>query len=306
MVAFTGRCLVHRAEIMQIHGDWGAALDEARRAGERAARGMSPMAVAEARYREGELRRLRGEFAAAEDAYRDASLAGTEPQPGLALLRLAQGKSDVAESALRRAIGETTDPLRRVRLLPAFVEIMLAIGDLDRARAACQELEDISATYDSPILSAMVAGARGAVALADGDARAGLPLLRQAGQAWQEHQAPYEAARVRVVIAQACRALGDEESAMLELEAAREVFTELGAATELARLGQPAAEPHGLTARELEVLRLVAGGATNKTIAAELVLSERTVDRHVSNILTKLRVRSRAAATAYAYEHQLV
>jgi DNA-binding CsgD family transcriptional regulator len=309
MVAFTGRCLVHRAEIMQLHGEWDAALVEARRAGQRSTQGMNLVAAAEARYREGELHRLQGDFEAAEAAYREASMHGAEPHPGLALLRLAQGKGDVAATALQRILGETTDPLRRVRLLPAFVEVMLAAGDVEQACAACRELEEISAAYDSPILRAMLADARGAVALADGDARAALPLLRQAGQAWQEHRAPYEATRVRVLVAQACRVLGDEESAELELEAARGSFQALGAATELARidaLGQPAAEPHGLTTRELEVLRLVAAGATNKAIAADLVLSERTVDRHVSNILTKLRVRSRAAATAYAYEHQLV
>jgi DNA-binding CsgD family transcriptional regulator len=309
MVAFTGRCLVHRAEIMQLHGQWCAALEEARRAGERSTQGMNLAAAAEARYREGELYRLRGEFEAAEEAYREASLHGTEPHPGLALLRLAQGKGDVAVSSLRRVIGETTDPLRRVRLLPAYVEIMLAAGELEEARGACRELEEISATYDSPMLRAMVADAQGAVALADGDARGALVLLRRAGQAWQEHRAPYEATRVRVLVARACRALGDEESAALELDAARRVFDELGAAPELARidaLGEPSADPHGLTARELQVLRMVAAGATNKAIAADLVLSERTIDRHVSNILAKLRVPSRAAATAYAYEHQLV
>jgi DNA-binding CsgD family transcriptional regulator len=309
MVAFTGRCLVHRAEIMQLHGEWEAALEEARRAGERSERAMSPMAVAEARYREGELHRLRGEFDAAEEAYRATSLIGAEPHPGLALMRLAQGKADVAAAALQRALGETSDPLKRVRLLPAWVEIMLATGDVEQARAACRELEQISAVYDSPMLRAMVAEAQGAVALAEGEAGAALVFLRGAAQAWQGHRAPYEATRVRVLVAGACRALGDDESATLELEAAREIFSELGAAPDLARLDrlvQPAAEPHGLTARELQVLRLVAAGATNKAIAADLVLSERTVDRHVSNIFTKLRVPSRAAATAYAYEHQLV
>ena len=309
MVAFTGRCLVHRAEIMQLHGEWAAALEEARRAGQRSTQGMNLVAAAEARYREGELHRLRGEFEAAEEAYREASRHGAEPHPGLALLRLAQGNGDVAATSLRRVIGETTEPLRRVRLLPAYVEIMLATGDLEEARGACRQLEETSATYDSPMLRAMVADAEGAVALADGDARAALVLLRRAGQAWQEHRAPYEATRVRVLVARACRALGDEESAALELDAARRVFAELGAAPDLARidaLAEPSADPHGLTPRELQVLRLVAAGATNKAIAADLVLSERTVDRHVSNILAKLRVPSRAAATAYAYEHQLV
>jgi DNA-binding NarL/FixJ family response regulator len=186
------------------------------------------------------------------------------------------------------------------------VETMLAVGDVDAARTACHQLGEIATTYGTPTLKAMLADAQGAVELAGGDASTALVALRQAAQAWQEHQAPYEAARVRVLIGVACRALGDEETAALELNAARDAFARLGAAPDLARAPAEAPDVHGLTPRELEVLRLVAAGATNKAIAAELVLSARTVDRHVSNILGKLRVPSRAAATAYAYEHELV
>jgi DNA-binding NarL/FixJ family response regulator len=161
------------------------------------------------------------------------------------------------------------------------------------------------------VLSAMSAQARGAVALTQGDARAALLTLRHAWEVWQELVAPYEAARVRVLLGLACRALGDADTAALELEAARGVFAQLGAAPDLTRVDSitqrvPPVDAHGLTPRELQVLRLVAAGETNKAIAAELVLSERTVDRHVSNIFTKLGVSSRAAATAYAYEHRLV
>jgi DNA-binding NarL/FixJ family response regulator len=307
MVAFTGRCLVHRAEIMQLHGDWEAALEEARRAGEQAVQAMNRLAAADAFYRQGELHRLRGEATAAEAAYRQASAHGVEPQPGLALLRSAQGDTEAAAASLRRALAETSDPLRRARLLPAYVEALLTIGDDDDAIDACASLSEIAATYATPTLSAMAAGAEGTVALATGHTREGLVALRRAAQAWQEHDAPYEAARVRELIARACRELGDEESAALELDAASAVYTELGAAPDLARVGPPMPpDSHGLTRRELEVLRLVAAGATNKAIAAELVVSARTVDRHVSNILGKLRVPSRAAATAYAYEHDLV
>jgi DNA-binding CsgD family transcriptional regulator len=308
MVAFTGRCRVHRAEIMQLHGDWGAALAEARSAVERGRRAMSQPAVAEAHYRQGELHRLRGETAAAERAYLQASEHGVEPQPGLALLRLALGNARAAAAALRRALAETTDPLRRARLLPAYVETALGARDLEAAREACDELERIGGVYRTPTLEAIVSDARGAVELAGGDARAALVALRRASQAWQGHRAPYEGARTRIRIGLACRALGDEESAMLELNAAREVFGRLGAEPDLARLEAAAvsADPHGLTPRELEVLRMVAAGATNKAIATALVLSTRTVDRHVSNILAKLGVPSRAAATAYAYEHELV
>jgi DNA-binding NarL/FixJ family response regulator len=307
LVAFTGRCRVHRAEIMQLHGDWAAALEEAELAADRAKRSANRLAAADAFYRQGELHRLRGDSARAERAYREANAHGVEPQPGLALLRLAEGNATGAGAALRRALAETSDPLRRARLLPAYVEALLALGDSDAAMDAGVELDRIAAAYDTPTLSAMAAGARGAVALAAGRAGEALPALRRAAQAWQEHEAPYEAARMRELIARACAELGDAESAALELEATRATYAELGAATDAARLGDaPPAGAHGLTPRELEVLRLVAAGQTNRAIAEELVLSARTVDRHVSNILAKLRVPSRAAATAYAYEHELV
>jgi DNA-binding CsgD family transcriptional regulator len=298
MIAFTGVCLVHRAELMQLDGAWRDALEEARRA---AGRGT---ATGKALYRQGELHRLRGELAAAEDAYREASRHGYEPQPGLALLRLVQGKPDAAAAAIRRVVTETAEEPRRTALLPACVEIMLATGDLDAARGACAELESIAGRHAGGMTEALAAHARGAVELAGGDAEAALVALRRAATLWQELGVPYEAARARVLLARACRALRDGDAAALELEAARGVFERLGAAPDLASTAPSPA--HGLTPRELEVLRRVAGGRTNKAIAAELVLSERTVDRHVSNILAKLRVPSRAAATAYAYEHELV
>ena len=312
MVAHTGVCLVHRAEIMELHGAWRDALEEARRAGERLAQGtLNQLAVGYALYRQGEVHRLQGEFSAAEEAYREASRRGCEPQPGLALLRLAQGNDGAASAAIRRVVGETTEPLKRARLLPAYVEIMLAVGDAEEARSTCRELEDIAAGHRNAVLGAISAQARGAVDLAEGDVRAALPALRRAGQMWQELEVPYEAARVRVLLGLACRALGDDDTAALELEAARDVFAQLESAPDLARVDSlarrpPSVDAHGLTPRELQVLRLVAAGETNKVIAAELVLSERTVDRHVSNIFTKLGVSSRAAATAYAYKHQLV
>jgi ATP/maltotriose-dependent transcriptional regulator MalT len=311
MVAFTGVCLAHRAEILRFHGAWQASIEEARRACERCARAGNQQAAAAAFYQQAEVHRLRGEFAAAEEAYRSASQWGWEPQPGLALLRMAQGRTDAAAAAMRRVVSATIDRLQRTRLLPAHIEIMLAVGDLEEARGACRELEEIAPSFESGVLNAMAAHARGAVELAAGDAQAALVSLRRAWQVWHQIEAPYVAARVRMLVGLACRALGDDDGGGLELDAARAVFERLGAAPDLARIdslapGAPPGRPHGLTPRELQVLRLVAAGKTNRAIATELFLSEKTIDRHVSNIFTKLDVPSRAAATAYAYEHKLV
>jgi DNA-binding CsgD family transcriptional regulator len=311
MVAFTGTCMVHRAEILQLHGAWSDALEEARRAGERCVEAENQATAAEAAYRQADVHRLQGELAAAEEAYRKASRGGREPQPGLALLRLAQGDHDAAAAAIRRVMGETTERPKRATLLPAYVEIMLAVGDAEEAGGASRELEEIAALHESDMLAAMAGHARGAVDLAVGDAPAALVALRRAWQLWREIEAPYEGARARVLVGLACRAVGDDDAAAMELDAARGAFAELGAAPDLARVesllrSAPATDAHGLTPRELEVLRMVAAGQTNKGIAAELVLSERTVDRHVSNIFAKLGVSSRAAATAFAYQHQLL
>jgi ATP/maltotriose-dependent transcriptional regulator MalT len=311
MVTYSGRCLVHRAEILHLHGAWREAVEEARRAGERLARAPDSFATGAAFYRQAEARRVLGELAEAEEAYRQAGRWGHEPQPGLALLRLAQGRTEAAAAAIRRVVTETGDRLRRAKLLPAQVEIMLAAGEVQAARAAADELTQIADGYDTPALRAVADHARGAVLLAEGDARAAVVALRAAWRAWRELEAPYEAARVRVLVGLGCRALGDEEAAAMELDAARGEFAQLGAAPDLERLeglARPAtaSAAHGLTQRELQVLRLLATGKTNRAIAAELVLAEKTVHRHVSNIFTKLGVPSRAAATAYAYRHRLL
>jgi ATP/maltotriose-dependent transcriptional regulator MalT len=305
MVAFTGRCYVHRAEILQLDGSWRDALEEARRAGERFLETSNP-AAGLARYRQGELLRLQGDFAGAADAYREASTFGWEPQPGLAQLRLAQGRTDAAVSAIRRAESAATAPLDRARLLPAFVEIMVTAGDTESARRACDELEEIATGYESAMLGALVAHSRGAVHLAEGEPREALVSLRRATEVWHALDAPYEIARTRVLVGDACRLLEDEEAAVLEYEAARSIFGRLGARPDLARLEQPTTSRHGLSGRELEVLRLVAAGRTNREIAASLVISEHTVARHLQNIFAKLGLSSRAAATAFAFEHDLV
>ena len=306
LVAFTGRCRIHRAEILQLGGSWSDALEEAGRACRRMIETQNA-AAGIAYYRQAELLRLRGEFAAAEQSYREASGFGWEPQPGLAQLRLAQGNRDVALAAIRRASAEITEPLKRAALLPAYVEIALEAGEVEEAYAACSELEELAGRYESAMLAAMVAYSRGAVALAQGDAHAALVALRGAHQTWLGLDAPYEVARTRTLVARACSDLGDAEAARLELEAACAIFRRLGATPDLARV-EPRAkgDSHGLSDRELEVLRLVAAGKSNREIAAELVISEHTVARHVQNIYRKLRLSSRAAATAFAFEHDLV
>jgi DNA-binding CsgD family transcriptional regulator len=305
LVAFTGRCRIHRAEILQLGGSWPEAFEEARLAVERLGDTKNP-AVGLALYRQGELLRLRGDFKAAEEAYRDASRNGWEPQPGLAQLRLAQGKRDAAQAAIRRAFAEVMEPLKRAALLPALVEIALAAGEVDEARAACLELGELAQQYQSMMLDAIVAHAQGAVALADGDAPQALANLRAAHRIWLELDAPYEVARTRELIAQACCDLGDDEAGTLELEAARDLFERLGAAPDLARVKMQGGPRHGLSDRELEVLRLVAAGKSNREIASKLVISEHTVARHLQNIYAKLGLSSRAAATAFAFEHELV
>jgi ATP/maltotriose-dependent transcriptional regulator MalT len=310
MVAFTGRCLIHRAEILQLGGSWAEALEQARRACRRFVETNNPTAGL-ALYREAELLRLQGELDGAEEAYRAASHAGWEPQPGLAQLRLAQDRVDAAAAAIRRSAAESADPLRRAGLLPAYVEIMLSAGETDEARKACDELETIAERYSSAMLDAIAAYEHGAVELAGGDARRALELLRRALDAWRTLGAPYAVARTRVLIGEACRALDDAEACALELEAALAEFVRLGALPDAARverlLGRTRdGAAHGLSPRELEVLRLVAAGKSNREIATALVISEHTAARHVQNIFAKLRVSSRSAATAFAFEHGLV
>jgi ATP/maltotriose-dependent transcriptional regulator MalT len=267
------------------------------------------MVAGAAFYELAELHRLRGEFAEAEVAYRDALRYGGDIQPGMALLWLAQGRTDAAAAAVRRALSEAADLIQRAPLLPAAVEVLAAAGDLTGAAQAAAELAAVAGELGTTALEAMSGQATGTVRLAEGAAEKALPVLRAACRQWHELDVPYEAARTRVLIARACRTLGDRESAGLELDAARRVFAELGAAADVSGvdgLRGSGVDTGGLSPRELEVVRLVAAGRSNHAIAAELVLSEKTVARHLSNIYGKLGVTSRTAAAAYAYEHGLV
>lgn len=310
LVHFRGQCLLNRAQLKLFHGAWQDAAAEAGRASERMAEPEAGSSLGEAIYQAAELHRLRGEFGEAETAYRRASRLGRRPEPGMALLRLAQGRTQAAAAAIRRATDETTSLFARPQLLGPLVEIMLAAGSIATARVAADEMTRIADEVGAPLLTAMAGRANGAVLLAEGDPGAALAALRASWTTWHALDAPYEAARVRVLIGLACRELGDRDSAAMELDAAREVFQNLGARPDLARLAgldEGAAAPAGgLTAREIEVLRLVSAGKTNRAVAAELVISEKTVARHLSNIFDKLGVSSRAAATAYAYEHDLI
>ncbi len=308
LVPYRGQCLVHRAEIMALHGDWRDAADEVQRACERLS---GQPAVGAAFYQQGELYRLRGHFAEAEDAYRLASQWGREPQPGLALLRLAQGQVDAAQAAIRRVVDETEGRAARSRLLGPYVEIMLAQNDVAAARRGAEELCEIAARLDIAFLHALAAQATAAVLVAEGEVRSALPVLRKAWAAWRDIEAPYDAARVRLLIGRACQALGDRDTAEMEFDAARLGFQQLGAAIDVAKVEAfaskaPPGGPRGLTARETEVLTLVATGKTNREISSALVISEHTVARHVQNIFAKLDVSSRTAASAFAFEHGLV
>ena len=313
LVPYKGECLAHRAEILRLRGRWTEALDEASHAYEALAQAKGPGAGSAA-YGLGEVHRLRGDAAAAEGAYTRASDHGRTPYPGLALLRLETGQGDTARAAIERALAEPLKGRQRAALLAGAVEILVASGDVAGAARASAELQAIADRFETPWLRAMAASAHGAVCLAEGRAHDALPALRTAAAIWRDLDASYDVAKVTVLIGRACRALGDEDGARLEWDAAARVFRQFGAVPALAALesltrrqAAPAgAGTAGLSPRELEVLRLIAKGHTNRMIAHDLDISEKTVARHVSNIFTKLDLTSRAAATAFAFTHGLV
>jgi DNA-binding CsgD family transcriptional regulator len=309
---FRGQCLVYRARLMRVHGDWERAFVTADKARDWLSRPPPDQAVGDALHELADLERLRGDFASAEKSYREANAWGqAAAEPGLALLRLAQGRPHQAVRSLTRAMAETSDDLLIARLLAVRIEALLAIDDVASARADADRLNGIATAVAVPMLTATADAAEGAVRLAENDVNGALEALRRSFEGWQALEVPYEAARVRVLLGRACLAIDDLDGAQLAFEAARAVFVSLGADPDRIRLDalsgrEGARPPAGLSPRELEVLHLVAIGRTNREIAARLTISERTVDRHVSNIFTKLDVTTRSAATAYAYEHELI
>jgi DNA-binding CsgD family transcriptional regulator len=310
LVPFRGHCLIRRAELLQLHGDWPESLDWARKAVEWLSNPVRP-GLGLALYQAAEIHRLRGDFAAAGDSYREASQILRSPGPGFALLRLAQGRVDTAASGVRSMLEETQEAGPRSRILDAAVEIFLAANEFDAAHDAASELSRIAAERELPFFQGLAAQNVGAILLAENDNSAALAELRHACAIWRDLETPYEAARVRILMALASRKLGDEDQAVVDLTAARDAFQQLGALPDRAQAerllaNHPRRAAGPLTERELQVLRLVASGATNRAIATRLHISEKTVARHLSNIFTKLDLTSRTAAAAYAYDHNIV
>jgi ATP/maltotriose-dependent transcriptional regulator MalT len=307
LVPFTGQCSLHRGQIMRIRGAYDEALAEFAQAQRRYRLEGTTAPAALALTEQGDVLRIRGQLDEAEASYREAAELGYEPQPGLALSWLARGRTAAAVSAIGRVITEAVGPVRRSRLLPAGVEIMLAAGLVEDAGRYADELSEIASAFGNPAVRAMAAYAAATVALASGNVGDALGRARESARLWSDIGSPYESARARVLIARALRELGDQDSAAAELGVARRVFAEVGAAPAAEDVDRllGRARPGGLTEREVEVLRLVAEGRSNHDIARALVLSQKTVERHLSNIFTKLDVPSRTAAAAYAHEHGL-
>ena len=308
LVPFTGQCAVHRGQILRIRGAFGAALEEFDGAVHRYLDTDTPAAAGLALAEAGTVHRICGDLDAADAAYERATGFGYEPQPGLALLWLARGRTAAATNAVRRLLAETRDPVHRSQLLAGSVEVLLAAGALEEARAIADELAGIAESFGCAALSATAHQALASCALDAGDAGAAAREVRRAVAMWRSLEAPYDVARCQVLLGRALRDLGDADSAAAELDQARRAFHKLGAAPaerDVLRL-VTRSRPAGLTEREVEVLRMVATGRSNPDIAAALVLSEKTVARHLSNIFTKLGVSSRTAAAAFAFENGLL
>lgn len=303
LVLYRGNCFIHRAEVIRDLGNWSEALVEAQRACDRLAKPPILGSLAAASGLEGDLHRLLGDLPAAQVAYDRATELGSQPQPGLSLLRLAEGRSDAAHKMIHRVLAESDDPIGRSKILGAAVEISLAIGDVAVASELAAEFREVAAMIGTPLLRARAARAAAQAALARGDAKAALVEARTAFGIAQELGVRFDAASARLLVADACRALGDDDAATTEAGLAQRDLAALRVS--VAPKAGNVDFPDGLTAREVDVLRLVAAGRTNRQIAGELFISEKTVSTHLSHIFTKLGLTTRAAATGYAFEHGL-
>lgn len=239
VTGFPGACRVHKAQVMRLHGNWTAAVEQAQAACTELHE-FNNVITAAGHYEVGEVRRRRGEFAAALESYREADAYGQDPQPGLSLLRLAEGRVEAALAAIHRSLEATDRPLDRVRLLPALVEVAVAAGNADAAREALAELDRIVGEYriadrPAPAFEAAAHLARGQLALAEGRVPEATRSLRQAREGWQVIGAPYETAQARLLLGLAYRRSGDEDGAMGEFEAALAVFERLGARVDAER-----------------------------------------------------------------------
>jgi DNA-binding CsgD family transcriptional regulator len=311
LVPFRGQCLIRRSQIRHIHGEWSEALDEMQRACRILSEPPGEPAAGEAYYQLAEIFRLRGDFQQAEKLYIESNKWARKPQPGLALLRLAQNEKDMAIKSIQNTLDEAKTPLQRLKVLPAYIEIMLVHNKTTDARSAVDELNAVAEKYETIFLQAITAYCQGALLLKENDFGAAIKSLRRSLILWNELNAPYEAASVRLLLGIAYRKKGDHDSAGMELTAAQWIFNELEALPDLEKVEalideKKAHDLHGLTLREFQVLQLVSEGDKNKTIANKLFISERTVERHLSNIFNKLQVNSRTEATTFAYKHGIL
>lgn len=301
---FHGICRVHRGEVLGLLGRWAEAEAEIRAAAEELASGK-PLSAASALCSLGEIRRWRGDLTGAEQAYLRAHQLGGDPQPGISLVWLAQGRVEAALAALRSGlVDDSRADEERAAFRWAQLEAALVTGGVDLARESAAELTSIAQRTRLPVPEARASHARGVAFLMEGSFPRALPELRDAQSRWASLSLPYEEAYARTCLGVARRHLGDEEGAALDIEAARSSLSRLDADPEpptfLALLGVRFDRPAGLSPRETEVLRLVASGMTDREIADTLSISEHTVGRHLQNLFAKLGVSTRAAAAAYA------
>lgn len=299
-VVFSGICRVHRLQLLCTEGVWAEAEEGIERSGSELA-GRNNWVAGEAFYQLGEIRRMRGDRDGALAAFARARALGTEPQPGESLLRHAAGDGDTAWSGLSRALAGR-DRLAGARLLTAGVEVALGLGLVEEADRWCGRLEEIGRQFDTPGLRAWAAHARGAVQVAHRRHDDAVASLDVAAREYRSQRCRYETAQVYELLARAHAGAGRPETAAGDRATALAIYRELGAAPDVRRLDGDGGLPAGLTDREGEVLACVATGMSNRAVAQTLVISEKTVSRHLANIFTKIGVTSRTAAAAWAHE----